>query len=620
MAAHTVAAKIEELEEEDALMLLLPDESEESEEGVADYTAKRRLPSNTVSQPRKKARVQASKETDWNAYYAGPRPQSTTCTRANRDASATIARLESELEVERAGGVSVEAKEKMCVEQGAEILRLRAEKEKLQRERDILLSALELAQSPMKRHAMPVLVNPDSYCNNQEVQSLKAMPNTNAQGAQIQGQQEEELIPPPIPKTTRISEYAPPPSAADSSPWAVWPIPDPGVVVTKAKRSPARTKSKSGSVNGASDNSSGSGTVMRSAIATTARALAIPTFPATIPTIEPPLHKDYAYVPNANPKAADYVESVENLINRACADYFSRILTVDAFPSKILRNEWARESWDNVNDEAQATENKRYTLTDDITSLITKRGPSFVATDSDDVQSTDANRLMAKSFIKDSAFCYADPETRTGFGGNAILAAARAKNSVFTENAKQSGYFDPFPIPYLALEFTVLEHLVSEWATGTQIMAQFQGEKMASKYPTQMLEGHISATMSLDVDLIGELEAPIQLQDKRHPEAGVAASSLKRKVPSEPGDLPRKKTRVDLDANASATIARLESENAELRVQLAAETGRRASVEAKLKRAMPSATLFLVDLSEPGSSYSSLRTCSSSQPISTRDL
>ncbi|KAJ7776027.1 hypothetical protein DFH07DRAFT_799057 [Mycena maculata] len=87
-----------------------------------------------------------------------------------------------------------------------------------------------------------------------------------------------------------------------------------------------------------------------------------------------------------------------------------------------------------------------------------------------------ANKAKSEALLEGASFHYKDVMASTGYGENAIIAAARS-HIIFKNKHSLAAifrsYFDPIPPAYLALEFSVLEFLVKEWSTGTHIPDTF---------------------------------------------------------------------------------------------------------------------------------------------------
>ncbi|KAJ6533902.1 hypothetical protein DFH09DRAFT_1325553 [Mycena vulgaris] len=148
---------------------------------------------------------------------------------------------------------------------------------------------------------------------------------------------------------------------------------------------------------------------------------------------------------------------------------------------------------------------ERYILTDRMAKLITKRGshirgkivdgfrPLFAVhygfLRSTSKTAITANRNKSELPTTKAAFHYKDIATRTGYGSNSIIATAR-HHSVFKDKnslgAIWRSYFDPISVPYLAMDFSVLEFLANEWSTGIHVVSNFTEKEMIKPYRTHV--------------------------------------------------------------------------------------------------------------------------------------
>ncbi|KAF7361033.1 hypothetical protein MSAN_01133700 [Mycena sanguinolenta] len=206
---------------------------------------------------------------------------------------------------------------------------------------------------------------------------------------------------------------------------------------------------------------------------------------------------------NAKPAAGDYADIPHALILRACAEYSARILARHPLPDVPTQITSSKECFKSA---CRATK-ERYIFTDRMGKIIRARGsqkrgkmveifralcPSYFGF----VRSTapkqiDANRLKARALLEQASFHYKVPASRTGYGENKIIAAAR---QVLTFKDRDSSgvvfpsYFDPYPIPALAFELTTLEFVIREWSTGSFIQAKFTEKDLAKMYQVHLTD------------------------------------------------------------------------------------------------------------------------------------
>ncbi|KAF7334993.1 hypothetical protein MVEN_02249500 [Mycena venus] len=103
--------------------------------------------------------------------------------------------------------------------------------------------------------------------------------------------------------------------------------------------------------------------------------------------------------------------------------------------------------------------------------------------------SINANRDLSEKLANGAAYHYKDVDTGTGYGENSILADIR-KEKIFKKKTSLgvvfASHFDPYPLPTLALEFTVLQHCNSEFSTGKFVAAEFSEKEMGKNYLTHL--------------------------------------------------------------------------------------------------------------------------------------
>ncbi|KAJ7927944.1 hypothetical protein B0H13DRAFT_1969808 [Mycena leptocephala] len=171
------------------------------------------------------------------------------------------------------------------------------------------------------------------------------------------------------------------------------------------------------------------------------------------------------------------------------AEYSMRILTIKAFPPVEMQMGGAKECFRN----ACRAAGLHYSITERMIKLMIKRGSH--------VRSqivTACRALFAPHYkfnphqpkLKDgAAYHYKDVEASTGYAGNSILPDIR--HAVVFKNKKSLGvifasHFSPYPLPTLAMEFTVLDFCTSEWSTGVHVPAEFSEKEVLQSYETHL--------------------------------------------------------------------------------------------------------------------------------------
>ncbi|KAJ7717262.1 hypothetical protein B0H16DRAFT_1799442 [Mycena metata] len=171
---------------------------------------------------------------------------------------------------------------------------------------------------------------------------------------------------------------------------------------------------------------------------------------------ESKFREDFVLVAGAKPKAGDYEPVVEALLLRAMAEYSTRITkhgshirgkVVDGFRPLFATHFGFQRS----NSKTIIAENKtRY-----------------------------------EAIINKASYHYKKTTARTGYGENSIFVTARQHSIYKDKNSLAAIFrsqFDPHPAPYLALEFTILQHLTGEWSTGSYLPTPFAEKDVVQSY------------------------------------------------------------------------------------------------------------------------------------------
>ncbi|KAJ7911233.1 hypothetical protein B0H13DRAFT_2660635 [Mycena leptocephala] len=207
-------------------------------------------------------------------------------------------------------------------------------------------------------------------------------------------------------------------------------------------------------------------------------------------------------IAGAKPKASDYEPTVQALLIRGMAEYSMRILTIKAFPPVEMQMGWAKECFRN----ACRAAGLHYSITERMIKLMIKRGShvrSQIVTacralfaphykfnrTSTSTSAINANRDLSAKLKDGAAYHYKDVEASTGYAGNSILPDIR--HAVVFKNKKSLGvifasHFSPYPLPTLAMEFTVLDFCTSEWSTGVHVPAEFSEKEVLQSYETHL--------------------------------------------------------------------------------------------------------------------------------------
>ncbi|KAJ7263771.1 hypothetical protein C8J57DRAFT_1626051 [Mycena rebaudengoi] len=191
----------------------------------------------------------------------------------------------------------------------------------------------------------------------------------------------------------------------------------------------------------------------------------------------------------SRPKAADYEDIVQALLIRAMAEYSVYILTVYAFPDTDMQKKWIKKRGSQI----------RGVMVTMYRSLFAShygfKRSSAAAAIKDNIE---RHRQVSDC----AAFHYKNVKDRTGFASNKIIAEVRHLTSFKDKQSLGAifpSYFNPISLPSLALDFTLLEHLTSEWSTGAFIKADFTEKDASNSYRTHLTDIETWSSYSKDV-------------------------------------------------------------------------------------------------------------------------
>ncbi|KAJ6456802.1 hypothetical protein C8R47DRAFT_1227757 [Mycena vitilis] len=233
---------------------------------------------------------------------------------------------------------------------------------------------------------------------------------------------------------------------------------------------------------------------------------------------EPQFAEGYVTVKGAKPKAADYEPAVEALLIRAMAEYAMLIVTLNAFPDIGLQIIWAKTCFRH----ACRAANLYYSITERMVKLIGKRGshvrskiviacrtlfpPHYKFNRTFSKAATKANRDRSERLATGASYHYKDVDAGTGYGGNTILLDLR--QAVLFADKKSLGvifasHFELYPYPTLALEFSILQFINSQWSTGQFVQGSFLEKEWAAPYRTHLAD--INRWAELNTEVVDKL-------------------------------------------------------------------------------------------------------------------
>ncbi|KAJ7247118.1 hypothetical protein B0H12DRAFT_1324928 [Mycena haematopus] len=211
----------------------------------------------------------------------------------------------------------------------------------------------------------------------------------------------------------------------------------------------------------------------------------------------------FTQVAGVKPAAGDYTDVPHALILRACADYSARIIAREAYPDIPLQASWGDETFK----AASRVAKERYLITARISKIIRARGSQkrgkmveayralcashFGFQRSTATKHIEANRQKAAALLEGAAFHYKDPKTRTGYGGNKIITAARQATTFKARDSSGvlfPSYFDPYPVPAIAFDLTTLEFVIREWSSGSFVQGKFTEKEVGKRYRVHLAD------------------------------------------------------------------------------------------------------------------------------------
>ncbi|KAH9925841.1 uncharacterized protein B0H18DRAFT_1119321 [Fomitopsis serialis] len=198
------------------------------------------------------------------------------------------------------------------------------------------------------------------------------------------------------------------------------------------------------------------------------------------------------------PRAKDYDEDVQDVLDIANSLFRCRISTVNAFPSDSLQDEWAQQCWG----EACRKLDIKYAANRAMIKIVTARGSQLRGELKNKVKplveslygfdSSSARRAMRKNrdrataLTHESAFAYEDPALnqpegtyaeRKGIYRHPIIQ--KAINATWFANRADEGiifrqFFEPaISIETIALVLTAVHCCIDEWGPGRRTLVDF---------------------------------------------------------------------------------------------------------------------------------------------------
>ncbi|TFK58080.1 hypothetical protein BDN72DRAFT_866236, partial [Pluteus cervinus] len=204
--------------------------------------------------------------------------------------------------------------------------------------------------------------------------------------------------------------------------------------------------------------------------------------------------------PGQRAKMANYTGTGSRIIDKAVQRYEALIISRHAFPDAATKAEWVRECWELT----CKKEDDWYELEPEVVSLIEQRGSRVrgaLLNDPDGVRAqvkphfrfrtggTKGDKAFnvnrSKELMEKNTFVYKDMKTRDRYVENKIfilelewLFHGRKSSMAVTFFA----YFDPIPLPTLALLMTMTRACIKEYETGARIKQDFTEDENKKRY------------------------------------------------------------------------------------------------------------------------------------------
>ncbi|KAK0226866.1 hypothetical protein EDD85DRAFT_958660 [Armillaria nabsnona] len=182
-------------------------------------------------------------------------------------------------------------------------------------------------------------------------------------------------------------------------------------------------------------------------------------------------------------KLSHYEGRTKTALRKAMRGYEGRLGAINMCPDEDTQSSWAQEEW-RIQFESDEQPIK---LSDEMLKLIRKRGVrvrSFVrdqikplirpayglVAGAESANAVRENKQKCMELMTALGFYYKDAAARTGYFNSPILFDAISRAFFYNKDAPGLAFpdrFNPIPIQALAFIFTVIEHCLNEWSTGS---------------------------------------------------------------------------------------------------------------------------------------------------------
>ncbi|KAK0458646.1 uncharacterized protein EV420DRAFT_369091 [Desarmillaria tabescens] len=197
-------------------------------------------------------------------------------------------------------------------------------------------------------------------------------------------------------------------------------------------------------------------------------------------------------------KLSHYEGWTKTALRKAMRGYEGRLGAISMCPDEDMQSSWAQEEWRIRFD----SDEQPIKLSDEMLKLIRKRGVrvrSFVrdqikplihpaygfVAGAESENTVRENKQKCIELMTALGFYYKDATTRTGYFNSPILFDAISRAFFYNKDAPGLAFpdrFNPIPIPALAFIFTVIEHCLNEWSTGSYKALIFNETEASVRY------------------------------------------------------------------------------------------------------------------------------------------
>ncbi|KAK0501289.1 hypothetical protein EDD18DRAFT_1142110 [Armillaria luteobubalina] len=233
-----------------------------------------------------------------------------------------------------------------------------------------------------------------------------------------------------------------------------------------------------------------------------------------VPPLLPPIHLDAPSVPIAVPittslppsqnpgtrgdKLSHYEGRTKTALRKTLHRYEGCLGAINMCPDEDMQSSWAQEEWC-IQFE---TDEQLIQLNKEMLKLIRKRGVrvrSFVrdqikplirpayglVAGAESAAAIRDNKQTCMELMTGFGFYYKDPTARTGYFNSPILLDAISRAFFYNKDAPGLAFpdrFNPISVPALAFIFTVIEHCLNEWSTGSYKALVFNETEASVRY------------------------------------------------------------------------------------------------------------------------------------------